>query len=244
MIEAKCQFATLADVDTSTFARFAEYLHRGTYSCPAPTNATALPDASENGTQSSPPAQPCTPTDSDAMPPASSWESRPYKLKSFDFSVRGLSRLTGTAHSNSFSSSCEDHTEVFLTHARLYVFADRYDIANLRQHCLFKLHEALIVFSLLHERVQDVVPLVEYVYDSTPDRIHSADEMRELVIDYVAQNMAKSAKQASFQNLWSKEGSMSTDLAQHLVAKLDDNKPAEVPRSLMRNKQAERKQGK
>ena len=34
----------------------------------------------------------------------------------------------------------EDFTAVFLGHARLYVFADRYDIESLRSLCLYKLH--------------------------------------------------------------------------------------------------------
>jgi hypothetical protein len=54
------------------------------------------------------------------------------------------------------SEDLYDHTEVFLCHARLYVFADKYDIGPLRNLALRKLRDALVKFSLYDEQVDNV----------------------------------------------------------------------------------------
>ena len=43
---------------------------------------------------------------------------------------------------------CENYTEVFLCHARLYAFTDEYDIAPLKCLSVHKLHQTLIELSL------------------------------------------------------------------------------------------------
>lgn len=81
----------------------------------------------------------------------------------------------------------EDAYEVFICHAELYIFADRYDIPSLRDLTLFRLHELLIAFIVFPERLCDIVKLVEYVYESTSDPVSGAgsDRLRELMAHYV-----------------------------------------------------------
>jgi hypothetical protein len=43
---------------------------------------------------------------------------------------------------------CEDYTNVFLCHARVYVFAEKYDVAKLRALALHKLQQPLEVFQV------------------------------------------------------------------------------------------------
>lgn len=63
---------------------------------------------------------------------------------------------------------CEDYTEVFLSHAQMYVFADRYSVENLRRLTLRRLHETLVKFTLYDVRVPDITALLAFSYATTP----------------------------------------------------------------------------
>ena len=64
---------------------------------------------------------------------------------------------------------CEDYTPVFLSHARMYVFADRWDIERLRILSLHKLQQTLVAFTIYDDaRVNDLVYLIRFVYANTP----------------------------------------------------------------------------
>lgn len=67
-----------------------------------------------------------------------------------------------------------------MCHARLYVFADRYDCATLRSFVLARLKMTLAAFMVFEERVCDFFSLVRYVYANTVER----DEIRRLLIDF------------------------------------------------------------
>jgi hypothetical protein len=74
----------------------------------------------------------------------------------------------------------ESFQSVFLCQARLYVFGDRYDVEALRSLVLYKLRRALSVFTLFPQRVPDILMLVEYAYENTPE----GDDLRDLLSDY------------------------------------------------------------
>ena len=81
----------------------------------------------------------------------------------------------------------ESYTSVFLGHARLYVFGEKYGIEPLKLLALHKLHRTLTVFEI-SARIEDVVELIRYAYseENTPDREDRADGLRRLVLSYVA----------------------------------------------------------
>jgi len=79
----------------------------------------------------------------------------------------------------------ENFTPVFLGHARLYVFAEKYGIYALKALVLNKLHRTLCTFTLYEARYGDIVELARYVYANTPSRRHM-DKLREMVIQYIA----------------------------------------------------------
>lgn len=63
----------------------------------------------------------------------------------------------------------EDFTEVFLSHARLHVFADMYDIRSLKILTFEALHDTLCHYTLHRDRTGDIVALLRYVYaNSSP----------------------------------------------------------------------------
>ena len=113
------------------------------------------------------------------------------------------------------AESCEDYTEVFLSHARLYVFAEKYDVHELRYVALQKLQRTLAGFSLYKQRTGDISTLARYVYENTAERKAKADELRSLVVHYVACNIETLAKDELFRSLL-KEGSITGDLVDRL----------------------------
>ena len=112
---------------------------------------------------------------------------------------------------NANTEPCEDYSQVFLCHARLYVFADRYDTEPLRELSKHKLHRSLVAFTLYTERVGDIVALLRYVYANTPDRDHVRDALRELVMQYVVCHYDKMAPSEEFLSLMEEGGACVRD---------------------------------
>lgn len=117
--------------------------------------------------------------------------------------------------------SCEDYTEVFLCHARLYVFAEKYDIEPLRNLCLHKLQDTLVKFTLYEERVGDIVELMRYAYSNTADRSGSMDGLRSLLAHYAACVIEDLAQSDKFELLFEEFGSLARDLVHYLLKRLD-----------------------
>jgi hypothetical protein len=84
----------------------------------------------------------------------------------------------------------ENYLPVFLGHAKLYVFADKYNIQPLRLLALKKLHQTLTIFNLYAERVGDIVGLVKFTYENTVERVVT-EELRDLVVGYVVSELEK-----------------------------------------------------
>lgn len=83
----------------------------------------------------------------------------------------------------------ERYAEIFLCHAKLYTFADRYQIDRLKRLCLRQLHITLLNFSLYRDRVEDILHLIRFSYsnENTADKnSDSIDGLRELVVRYAA----------------------------------------------------------
>lgn len=80
------------------------------------------------------------------------------------------------------ADGCEDYTQVFLCHAKLYVMADTYDIQSLKELSLHRLHATLKGFTLYKSRFNDIATLAKYVFENTmPD-----DKIRDMITLYYA----------------------------------------------------------
>ena len=118
---------------------------------------------------------------------------------------------------------CEGYRPVFLGHARLYVFAEKWDIDNLRQLSLHKLQQTLACFELYRERLVDVTELLTYAYsnDNTRDRQDDTiDELRSLLAHYAACVVKDLNADASFQDFMENNGAFGRDLIQELTKRL------------------------
>jgi len=115
--------------------------------------------------------------------------------------------------------SSASYAHIFLCHAYLYVFSDRYGIEPLQQLIRQKLRLTLSRFSLFEDRVPDIVELVKYIYkhSSTIDHDQGIDRMRSLVIDYVVCHLEVIAKDDNFERMLQEPGALAKDLLLKLL---------------------------
>ena len=109
------------------------------------------------------------------------------------------------------ASDKENYTPVFLGHARLYAFAEKWDIAPLRALVLHKLHGTLVPFTPYEERCGDVVELARYVYANTPTRTQM-DPLREMMVQYIAYEAKQVADSKACMDLVSEGGDFASEL--------------------------------
>jgi hypothetical protein len=112
------------------------------------------------------------------------------------------------------SSADQDFTSIFLAHAQLYTLADMRLVLPLKTLALHKLHNTLSSFSLYEERLGDVLELARYAYSQGQDRSEEGklDELRELVVRYIACEPKAFSKLQEFRYLMDSEGEFAGDL--------------------------------
>jgi hypothetical protein len=108
----------------------------------------------------------------------------------------------------------EDYTPVFLGHAHLYAFAEKWGIESLKALALHKLHQTLAEFTLCQARCGDIVELVSFAYsnDNTPDLENGMDALRALVTQYVMCELESLIVAPEFISLQEQQGLFSRDL--------------------------------
>ena len=114
----------------------------------------------------------------------------------------------------------EDYTGVFLSHARLYVFAEKYDKQLLRQLALDELHQMFSIFTSHKERTGDIIALLLYVYDpdNTGESREGVEDLRTLMMIYMGFQMNKLMKDKEFHKALESNGGLLKDYMK-IVAK-------------------------
>ena len=112
------------------------------------------------------------------------------------------------------SSADQDFTSIFLAHAQLYTLADMRLVLPLKTLALHKLHSTLSSFSLYEERLGDVLELARYAYSQGEGRSEDGklDELRELVVRYIACEPKAFSKHQEFKYMMDSEGEFAGDL--------------------------------
>ncbi len=116
---------------------------------------------------------------------------------------------------------CEDYTPVFLCHAKLYMFADKYSIEPLSGLVLRKLRLNLSEFILHSQRIGDIIELLKYTYEHTTDYEERIDRLRNLVAEYVVCHIEKIVGFDDFTKLLQENGDVGKDLMPKLMQRLD-----------------------
>lgn len=205
MIEAQTLSASLSDVSEEDFVKFCEFAYTGDYpTSPCTTIAGCEEAEEENSTaEGEPPGEPGPPPPS---PPPDEWASwgkkKPKKpsrtaLLRTDFDSKSycpvLPRQTflDACQVVGNSKCTENYTPVFLGHARLYVLAEKYGVEPLKRLTLHKLHKTLVDFALFEKRMEDIAELVRFSYCNDNTRDGGNDDLRALVLNFVASRHAE-----------------------------------------------------
>ena len=200
MMEAEQGFATLEDVDVNTFVRFVQWLYYGYYDAASPRSLASLDtyQSPVRVTQKAKTCNSCHRTTYDAIPqPNESFVQRSY-------TVRNVKKDAPQPRPN--SNKPEDYSEVFLGHARLYVFAEKYDLQILKTLALEELHATLAVYTLYQERTGDIVALLHYVYTNTAESKSGVEDLRTLLSQYMETEADTLVKAKDLQNLMIQDG--------------------------------------
>jgi hypothetical protein len=120
--------------------------------------------------------------------------------------------------------SLEDYTPVLLGHARLYVFADKWLIDDLKLLSLYKLHKTLMNFTLYEARRTDIVELAQYVYadERTSDSEDDPNGLRALVMHYIGCQVENLVRCREFKDLVQQGGPFAKDLVRTMLKRIDD----------------------
>lgn len=127
------------------------------------------------------------------------------------YPIPSLSEFVDMCKIRPNESSAEDYTPIFVGHARLYVFAEKWDIRPLKALVLHKLHATLREYKPYEAHYRDVVELIKYTYERTPCR-KCIDGLRELVTRYVAQEQMQIARSEPCLGLFEDGGPFARDL--------------------------------
>jgi hypothetical protein len=111
---------------------------------------------------------------------------------------------------------CENNDGPFYCHARVYVFAEMYEIADLRSLALDKLHQALCSFKVVAGQMGRVIDLVRFSYCNDNTRDNEAgqdmDSLRRMVVHFVVCVFGTIVKDDKFPGLMEAGGCFARDL--------------------------------
>ncbi|RTE75464.1 hypothetical protein BHE90_010070 [Fusarium euwallaceae] len=182
MREACERCAIWCEVEPDTFIRFSQYAYTGDYRAAQPHTREGM-----GLKQCFPPPSPSPPPKSKKIRKVKTFSSGgnmavPTKDKDLWSQFKRLYPEPAPDHEAEDNTPEDDFSEVFLSHARLYVVADCYGISALKVLCLRKLHQALERFTVYEEAIGDIAQLVSFCYEHTVE----PDDLRELVNMYTA----------------------------------------------------------
>jgi hypothetical protein len=113
---------------------------------------------------------------------------------------------------NGDNASAPKTTISLLYHAKIYVFAEKYLIDNLRILCLRKLHAALRDFDLTLQTSGLILEVLEFTYAQTERKESRDDELRMLLIHFAACKGEILKQNPNLPSLLEANGEMACDL--------------------------------
>lgn len=109
-----------------------------------------------------------------------------YSFKDMDYEAHNPGRELFKSCKPRPNHPSQDFTPVFLAHAELYVFADKYRINVLKQLAVRKLHKTLAIYTIDSTDIRAIIELIRYTFseDNTFDQDNHVEDLRELLIAY------------------------------------------------------------
>ncbi|KAG6024090.1 hypothetical protein E4U40_003585 [Claviceps sp. LM458 group G5] len=112
----------------------------------------------------------------------------------------------------------KDYSELFISHARIFVFAQYYDVEALMDLSTQRLHEALCGFSLSIERIHDILALIRYCYEQP-----GLKRLKKMVAMYsaaVVNSQIQEVVVEDFEDLLKERGDFAADMAWFLACRV------------------------
>lgn len=116
----------------------------------------------------------------------------------------------------------EDFTPVFLSHAQVYVFAERYDVRSLKRVACYYLHETLKKFEVFPECVGDIVALIRFVYENTLQPDNKPEHLRKMLMLFVGCEMESLVEVNEFQDLLNENKELMFDFCDMVAQRISD----------------------
>ncbi|KAF7193206.1 hypothetical protein HII31_05432 [Pseudocercospora fuligena] len=117
-----------------------------------------------------------------------------------------------------------DYSPVFLCHARLHTLTKQYDLEGLQKLSLYKLHQTLVHFELIRERVSDVTALLGYAYchetSDDDEEVENKTELQKMVISYVCCKINEIKDDEIFRSVMAGRNNASLDLLGQMMKRL------------------------
>ena len=132
-----------------------------------------------------------------------------FKLLRFDDSIRMNEQ---PAFLNSDLSISHTPTALLLYHAKIYVFAQRYLIHNLRILALRNLHGCLRNLNLTKRDTGDILEILEFTYTNTERGESNDDDLRKLIVHYAACEADILKQDPNLRGLLEEYGELASDL--------------------------------
>jgi hypothetical protein len=199
--EANDGYAKLPEVDVETFVCFIQYLYTGDYYRGAPE---ATHDLRSNTGQ-----------DGDDFDPPQRKKTR--LREKFEKAVRNL-KAPRPSRLRSLGTDCTGMFRGYtiLRHARLFVFADCYDISGLAELALHYLGQELAEYRLYAPHLEWIVDLLRYCYNNS-----APEDLKSLVVLWAACNVKVLWAEETFKDLLETSGEFSAALVGALVERLE-----------------------
>lgn len=115
-----------------------------------------------------------------------------------------------------------DWSEVLLSHARLYCFADKYGIISLRKLCSDAVRVALIDFECEGDQMDVLVQMIYYTMENTPPTTPPDDSsLRTIVLDFTVIVFEALIERESFKELLHMNNDLSVELLTLVTKRFD-----------------------
>ena len=134
--------------------------------------------------------------------------SNPFYYNNSNNSNNNSTNNININNNNNRALGLDNQPKAFLLHAKIFVFAEKYDLQALKMLSIRNLHYSLSHHQLFIQHIPDIVNLIRYSYDNTQA---SSDTLRELLASYVELEMAMIIEAKSFEELLEEGGEFVAD---------------------------------
>ncbi|KAG5961190.1 hypothetical protein E4U58_004387 [Claviceps cyperi] len=112
----------------------------------------------------------------------------------------------------------KDYSELFISHAKIFVFAQYYGVEALMSLSIRRLHKALCGFGLSRKRIGDILALIRYCYDQP-----GPEKLKKMVASYsaaIVNSQVSDVVVEHFRDLLRERGDFAADMAWLLACRV------------------------